>query len=137
MKKIFSIFLLIAIFSATFLNYGFAKVEWSVIQTLNLDRPPRDVAIAHDGSMLFVLTDEGSVLIYSSEGILTDTIKVGEDIDGIRLSRMNDVLFLSSHKNKTVKIILLDFILDINIDGAPYKGPEKAPVVITVFSDFQ
>jgi hypothetical protein len=50
---------------------------------------------------------------------------------------MNDVLFLSSHKNKTVKIILLDFILDISIAGSPYKGPDTAPVVITVFSDFQ
>ncbi len=136
MKKIFVILPMMVIFFATFYTQSDATVELNVIQTLNLDSPPLDVAVTPDGKRLYVLTDNGKILIYSSEGKLTDTIQVDKDIDGIRLSRADDMLFLSSQKSKQVKVVLLDFIQNIDISGAPYKGPDNAPVVITVFNDF-
>jgi hypothetical protein len=48
-----------------------------------------------------------------------------------------DSLILNSNKNKTVQIIVLDFIQNINIFGSPYKGSDDAPVVVAVFDDFQ
>jgi hypothetical protein len=137
MKKIFAIFLLIVIFSAVFIAHSSAAVEWSVIRTLNLEHPPRDVAVSYDGKRIFVLDDNGNILIYTPEGNLTDTITVDKDIDGIRLGRMEDVLFLSSQKSKKVQLVLLDFIQVIDITGSPYKGPDNAPVVIAVFNDFE
>ncbi len=137
MKRIFGILPMMVIFIAAFYTQSFAAVESNVIQTLNLDSPPLDVAVSFDGKRLYVLTDNGNILIYSSEGKLTDTIKVDKDIDGIRLSRADDMLFLSSQKNKQVQVVLLDFIQNIDISGAPYKGPDNAPVVITAFNDFQ
>lgn len=137
MKKILTIFLLIVVFSAVFIAHSSATVEWSVIRTLNLEHPPLDVAISYDGKRIFVLTDNGKILIYTPEGKVTDTITVNKDIDGIRLGRMEDVLFLSSQKNKKVQVVLLDFIQVIDITGSPYKGPDSAPVAIAVFSDFQ
>ncbi len=136
MKRIFGILPMMVIFFAAFYTQSDAKVESNVIQTLNLDSPPLDVAVTPDGKRLYVLTDNGKILIYSSEGKLTDTIQVDKDIDGIRLSRADDMLFLSSQKSKQVKVVLLDFIQNIDISRAPYKGPDNAPVVITVFNDF-
>jgi hypothetical protein len=69
--------------------------------------------------------------------MLIDKIKVGKEIDQIQLSRLEDVLFLSSRENKTIQVVLLDFIQQINVFGSPFKGPVDAPVVIAIFSDFQ
>ena len=137
MKKIFIILLMAVIFFAAFFTPSMAKVESSVIQTLNLDSPPLDVAVSPDGEKLYILTENGNILIYSGKGKLTDTLKVDKDIDAIRISRSGDVIFLSSQKTKQVQVVLLDFIQVIDVTGSPYKGPDKAPVVITVFSDFQ
>ena len=104
---------------------------------MNLDSPPLDVAVSFDGKKLYILTDKGNILIYSREGKLTDTIKVDKDIDGIRVSRTDDVLFLSSQKSKQIQVVLLDFIQVIDVAGSPFKGPDNAPVVITAFNDFQ
>jgi len=46
-------------------------------------------------------------------------------------------LFLTSTKDRTVQVVTIDFIVDINVSGSPYKGRQDAPVVIAVFSDFQ
>lgn len=137
MKKIFVILLMMVIFFTAFYTQSFAVVESNVIQTLNLESPPLDVAVSPDGEKLYILTENGNILIYSGTGKLTDTLKVDKDIDAIRISRSGDVLFLSSQKSKQVQIVLVDFIQVIDVTGSPYKGPDNAPVVITVFSDFQ
>jgi len=43
----------------------------------------------------------------------------------------------ASRQNKTVEIILLDFISSIDTAGSPFAGPAAAPVIVTVFSDFE
>jgi DNA-binding beta-propeller fold protein YncE len=137
MKKVCVLWVILVILFAAFSANSFAKVESSVIQTLNLDSPPLDVAVSPDGQKLYILTDNGKILIYSGQGQLSDTLMVDKDIDAIRISRSGDVLFLSSQKSKKVQVVLIDFIQNIDISGSPYKGPDNAPVVITVFSDFQ
>ena len=137
MKKGFVILPMMVILLAAFYTQCFAAVESNVILTLDLENPPLDVAVSPDGEKLYILTDQGDILIYSAKGQLTDTLRVDKDIDGIRISRSGDVLFLSSQKSKQVQVVLLDFIHVIDVAGSPYKGPENAPVVITVFSDFQ
>ena len=137
MKKNLVLFLFSLIICSFLVSHALATVEWNVIRTLNLDRPPLDVAVTYDGKRIFVLTDAGDILIYSPDGKLTDKITVGKEINQIQLSRLEDVLFLRSQKGKKVQIVLLDFLQEINISGAPFKGPENAPVVITEFSDFQ
>ncbi|MGD2099504.1 MAG: hypothetical protein PVG35_18145 [Desulfobacterales bacterium] len=113
------------------------NLEWEVFQTLNLDASPIDVAITYDGRKLFILTDQGEVLIYSSTKEPEAKINVGKDVDQIKLGPRGDTLILSSGKNKTVQMITIDFIQTINTSGSPFKGPEDAPVVIAVFDDFQ
>jgi len=113
------------------------NVEWNVYKTLQLEETPIDVAVSPDGRRIFVLTDRGEVVIYSSAGKIEAKIDVGQHVNQLKLVPKGDSLILSSGKNKTVEIVTLDFIQKINVSGSPFKGPEDAAVVIAVFDDFE
>jgi len=114
-----------------------AAVDWQLEKKLDTGTPPLDIAVSADGKYTFVLTEGGTVLIYKADGNIGDKISVGKDFDGIEVSPDGNILFLKSSKNKSVHVISLNFIVNIDTRGSPYKGPANAPVVITVFSDFQ
>ena len=118
-------------------SWVFAAVEINLQKTLTTDGVPFDVAVSQDGNLTFVLTDNGNVLIYDRVGNLTDTVAIGPHIDQIEIGPLGERLFAASRQNKTVEIITLDFIHEIDTLGSPAKGPHEAPVVIAVFSDFQ
>jgi len=114
-----------------------AAVETSLQNTLQIEAVPIDVAVSPDGKSTFVLTDEGNVAVYDDLGKLNATINVGSHIDQIEIGPSGERLFATSRQNKTVEIILLDFISTIETKNAVFKGPENAPVTIAVFSEFQ
>ncbi len=113
------------------------SVEWTPYMTMQLDAAPLDVAISPDGRRIFVLTDQGEILIYSATSNGEVKMDVGKHVDQIKMGPGGDSLILNSNKNKTVQIITLDFIQKIDISGSPYRGPDDAPVVVAVFDDFQ
>ena len=113
------------------------NLEWDVFKTLNLDASPIDVAVTYDGRKMFILTDQGEILVYSSKKQPDARINVGKHVDQIKLGPRGDTLILSSGKNKTVQMVTIDFIQTINTAGSPFKGQEDAPIVIAVFDDFQ
>lgn len=116
---------------------SFAEVEWSVQSRLQMDTTPVDVAISLYDKWVFVLNDKGQILCFSKDGDLKEKIQVGNQFDQIRVGPRDNLLFLTSSKNKTVDIIELDFIYKINTAGSPFKGSFNAPVVIIVFTDFE
>ena len=115
----------------------YAEVEFQVINTLKISGTPLDMAVSPDGRFIYVLTEDGNILIYTAGGALKDTVNVGWHVDQIKLGPKGERLIVSSRQNKTLKIITLDFIYDISISASPTKGAKDAPVVIAVFSDFQ
>jgi DNA-binding beta-propeller fold protein YncE len=117
--------------------YAAASVEWNVLKTLQLEAAPIDVAVSPDGKLIFVLTEQGQILIYSSGGPLKDKIDVGNHFDHIKVGPRGEKLILNSRKNKSVQVITLDFIQDINVSSSPFKGSEDAAVVVAVFDDFE
>jgi hypothetical protein len=137
MKKRSAVFLLITLIMLTTFSPVNGAVEGDVKQTLNLETPPLDLAASLNGQHIYVLTDEGSILIYSVEGELQGKISVGRQVDGIEVGPWEDVILLTSKKNKQVHILLLDFVKDIDLSNSPFKGPADAPVEIAIFSDFQ
>jgi hypothetical protein len=137
MNKRSVIFFLIAVIFLTLSSPVKGEVEWDVKKTLKLESPPVDLAASLNGKYIYVLTDQGSILIYSVEGKLEDKISVGRQVDGIRVGPWEDVILLASKKNKQVQILLLEFIKNIDLSNSPFKGPADAPVQIAVFSDFQ
>ena len=112
-------------------------VEWTILKTLPLEAGPIDVAVSADGRRIFVLTDQGKIIIYASNALEEAEIDVGAGVDKIQAGPNGDILFLNSRSDKTVKVISLDFIQSINVSDSPFKGPADAPVVVAVFDDFQ
>jgi hypothetical protein len=101
--------------------YAAASVEWNVLKTMKLDAAPVDVAVSPDRKHIFVLTEQGQILIYTPGGPLKDKIDVGNQFDHIKVGPRGEYLFLGSRKNKSVQIITLDFIQNINVSGSPFK----------------
>ena len=116
---------------------GHAGVEWNIQKVLKLNTQPLDFAVPNNGRSIFILSKSGKILIYSFDGELKDEIDVGNHVDQIKAGPSDQWLFLSSRENKTVKILHIDFIQHIDISGSPFLGPENAPIVLVVFSDFQ
>ena len=114
-----------------------AEVEWHLQSQLTLDESPLDTAVSLSEKWIFILSKKGEVLIYTRQGQLTGTLKVGRHIDQIKVGPRDDMLYLASSKEKTLDVVKLTFIQDIDVAGSPFKGPADAPVVIAVFSDFQ
>jgi hypothetical protein len=69
-EKINLILLLVMAFVLGVFTNSFASdnVELNLYKTLQLDKTPIDVAVSPDGRRIFVLTDRGEVVIYSSAG---------------------------------------------------------------------
>lgn len=118
-------------------NLGITSVEWKIKKTLKIEKNPKDIAVSKDGDRIFILTAQGTIYVYSSDGTLHDEISVGKHIDRIKSGPRKNILLITSKQNKTIQVINLEFIQEIDISGSPFKGPADAPIVIVVFSDFQ
>jgi flagella basal body P-ring formation protein FlgA len=114
-----------------------AKVELNVAMTLKLTESPRDTVMSLNGRYIYILTEKGEILVYTSNGRLKDTVSVDTHVESIEAGPREDVLLLTNGKEKTVQVITLDLIQDIDISGSPFRGNADAPVVVAVFSDFE
>lgn len=114
-----------------------AAVESATTLTLKSAGQPVDTAVSADGHWLFVLTEQGKVEIYEADGTLKETIKIDGPADRISSSPTGEQLFLSDRETGAISLVAVNFIQNIDTVGAPFKGSEKASVVVTVFSDFQ
>ena len=84
MKSRLTILLLTSLIILTLTGLGYALTDWQVRRSYDLQgATPLDVELSARGKWVFVLTDKGEILVYTSGGTLRDTIKVGEAIDGI------------------------------------------------------
>ncbi len=112
-----------------------AAVEVNVLSTLNLDKSPMDVVTAGDGKWAYILTP-GEIQVYSlTTKALLGRIPVDKAISRISVSHRGDQLYLMNANTLTIaSVAIVDMF---NVTGSPFKGPANAPVVITVFSDYQ
>lgn len=114
-----------------------AEIDTTLIKQTNLDVQPLDVVASIDGKTIYILA-RGEILIYSiDEGKVSNRIPIDKDFDKLTYAAKENVLILTSSSSKTLKIIQVDFIYKIAIDGLPFKGPANAPVTIAVFDDYQ
>lgn len=113
-----------------------AKVFQTIDKTYTATVAPIDLAVSADGNYTFILGPNGKIVIHAKTGE-KEEISVGGDFDHITTSATGDKIWLSNQKNKQVQEIFVDFVKQLSFDGSPFLGEEKAPIVITAFSDFQ
>ena len=114
-----------------------AGLEWQVEKEASLDAQPLDIAVSSDGEWIFVLMP-GEIQAYSStDRKIIARIPIDRSYDRLAHSPKQNELILTSTTDKKLQIIRIDLVYDIDISGLPFKGPENAPVTITVFSDYQ
>lgn len=114
-----------------------AELEWKERKQSKLEVSPLDVVQSDDGQWTFILS-HSAVLVYSvAEDKVLQTIPVEAGFDRLSLSGKSKMLVLTNSSQKLMKIIQLEVVQRIDVSGTPVKGPEKAPVTIAVFSDYQ
>ena len=60
-----------------------------------------------------------------------------EAFDRISHSSLADLLILTDREGKRLEVVQFEVSKEIDVSGLPFKGPENAPVVVAVFSDYQ
>lgn len=114
-----------------------ADVEWTLKKQSNLDAVPLDITSSPDGQWIYILTS-GEIAVFSILGDhVASRIPVDKTFDRISYAAQTNTLTVSSSTGKMLKLIQLEVIQKFSLDGLAFKGPEKAPVTIAVFSDYQ
>jgi DNA-binding beta-propeller fold protein YncE len=116
---------------------GHAAADWEIVRSLNTGTRPVDVAVSVDGRSVFVLTEDGVLSVYTPDMVLTEKFQAGKDAERISVAPDGERVYVTYRQGKRVDVVQIDYVRDINLAGAPTKGPERAPVTIAVFSDFQ
>jgi hypothetical protein len=114
-----------------------SEIDWTIVKQIDLNAAPVDVATSGDGKLLFVLTHNEIAVYASDNNEIVSRIPVDREFDRINYFRENNLLVLTSNTSKTVRIIRIDKIYDIDTSGLPFRGPADAPVTIAVFDDYQ
>jgi protein-disulfide isomerase len=137
MKKTLLVAVLVFVCSLAMLQPGYADVEWTLKKQITVDSALLDIALSLDGQWLFALVS-GEVLIYSTaDSKIINRIPVDPSFDKLSFSPVDNTLLVASSSGKAVKLIQLEKVYKFSLAGLPFKGPENAPVTITVFSDYQ
>jgi hypothetical protein len=137
LKKVVFILLLGAFAWIGSFSITSAMVDWQELKQLNLEKQPLDIAASLNGDFIFVLV-QGAVLVYGEkEDQPTNRIPVDQSFNRITWSERNKTLILTSTSSKTVKLLKLEEIYELDLSGLPFKGMPDAPVTVVVFSDYQ
>ena len=137
MHQVRNICILLVALIFCFSALAMAEVEIVDSKNIELDAYPIDVATSADGNWSFVLVKGGKIIIIDRSGAIKDTLFVDPSVESIDASPRGDFLLLTTSKEKVLQIVKINYIVDVDTSGLPFKGPANAPVVIAVFSDYQ
>ncbi len=137
MKKV--LFIIVAAIAVAVLYSGSvsAKIEWRVLDGIQLDDTPVDIAISMDGTTVYVLCRE-SIKFYSMpKKELVESIPLQGHFSQVTIGPDDETLFLTDAANKKVSIAKVTPVFDIKIGHSQVIGKADAKVSIVVFSDYQ
>jgi predicted DsbA family dithiol-disulfide isomerase len=114
------------------------SIEWRQIQEWKIEGQPLDMVHSLDGRLVYILNNRNQVLVYSGEGKLFGKVAVPNGVNAIDIEPRGEALYLINKETGTFTTLAISFVYKtIDISGAPFKGPDNAPVTIVVFTDFQ
>lgn len=112
-----------------------AAMQVEATQTVHLPKAVLDVAATLDGSKLFVLLKGGEVQVLTPAGELLERVTVAAEAERLAVSPEGDRLYVTA--GQELRIVEVAVMQALPVLNSPVKGPENAPVTLTVFSDFQ
>ena len=110
---------------------------FDTVKSWQLPFKPLDMVHSLDGKLVFVLTEQSTVLVYKTNGTLTGTIPVEKGVTAIDTDAKGELLYLTNSTNNTFTTVSVDFIVNIDTSSAPFRGKADAPITVAVFSDFE
>ncbi len=113
------------------------RVEWKIQQTWPVAGKVLSMVNSLDGKYVFLLNDKQQVQIFTNQGQLQGNLPVEEGVSSIDISPQGEFLYLLNNASQTFTSVAISFIVDIDVKGAPIKGPADAPVTIALFTDFE
>jgi thiol-disulfide isomerase/thioredoxin len=113
------------------------RVEWALQQSWPADIKVLDMVQSLDGNYVFFLSDRNEVQIFDNQGQIQGSIPVAPGVSAIDISPQGDILYLFDNDGKSFSSVSVAFVVDVDITGAPFKGPANAPVTLTLFTDFE
>ena len=115
----------------------YAELQKSLSKRQPLGKAPLDMAQSVSDGRLFVLLEGGVVQVFSVDGQKQESLKVDAGVTSLEVSSDGQRLFLGSAKGKELQIFDLSYVQSLPVNNSAVKGPENAPVTITLFDDFQ
>ena len=113
------------------------KIEWKVQQSWPLPAKPQSMVHSLDGKYVYILNDKQQVQIFTTQGQLQGAIPVEKGVSQIDIAPQGELLYLIDGDSQTFTTVAISFVTDVDIAGAPIKGPADAPVTLTLFTDFE
>lgn len=113
------------------------RVEWSQTKKMTAPAGTIDFTYSLDGKYVFFLTNQNQVKIYSHTGALEGSVTVDKGVQRIGISPKGELLYLHNDQDNTLTTVKIDFVVNIDITGSPYKGEIDAPITVAVFTDFE
>lgn len=114
-----------------------AEMQIELFKRQPLGKTPLDVAQSVSDGRLFVLLEGGAVQILSADGEIEERFQADKDTTSLEVSPDGKRLYLGNAKRNELQFIDLSIVYNLPVNNSATKGPEKAPVTITVFDDFQ
>lgn len=113
------------------------KIEWSTTTSWKLPAKPLSFVHSLDGKKVYILTENHKVNIFTPQGELLGSIPVNKGVKEIDIAPYGEQLFLIDAENNTFTNLSVSLVSKIITGSSPFKGPENAPVTITLFTDFE
>lgn len=113
------------------------KVEWFTKTKWSLPAKPEAFVHSLDGKRVYVLGEDSKVHVLTPNGKLLGSIEVDEGVIDIDIAPYGEQLFLLNAKDNSFTNLSVSLVADLAAGSSPFKGPENAPVTITLFTDFE
>lgn len=118
-------------------NTAAGDLNWSVQASWPIPAKPVDIAQSLDNKKVFILGADSKVYIFTPDGKQLGALPVDSGVTAIDIAARGEMLYLVNDKTKTYTAIDVSFNQKIDINGAPVRGAENAPVTLVLFSDFE
>lgn len=114
------------------------NLQWTVQNTWSLPFTP--IAFAQslvDDQIVFILSDNARVHIYTAEGKKLGELPVEPGTDSLAVSPRGEKIHLLNTKSKKYSSLDVQYRKEVDLSGAPIRGKANAPVTLILFSDFE